>query len=221
MEKDMKPTIKKENVKPLFDSKFIRVFDLQYEKDKHYYDATRRTMEHIAAIKSDTEFRAMLPDAVTCVVILNVTGQEPRLLLTREYRYPAGQFLLSPPAGLLDPEDESTENPVLTAAKREIQEETGISLSQTDTLSVINPLLFSSPGMTDESNALVCAVANLPDLSSLSQKGAVGSECFDGFELLSPEAAREILLSGRDKEGIFYSIYTWAALMYFVSNLWR
>ena len=110
--------------------------------------------------------------------------------------------------------------PILTAAIREIREETGISLKE-DALSIINPLLFSSPGMTDESNALVCAVANLSDLSSLSQKGAVGSERFDGFELLTPKAAREILLAGKDKDGIFYSVYTWAALMYFVSGLWR
>lgn len=221
MEENLKPNIKKENVKLLFDSKFIKVFDLQYGENKHYFDATRRTAEHLTATKSDAEFRIMLPDAVTCVVILNVPGQEPKLLLTREYRYPTGQFLLSPPAGLLDPEDETAQNPVLTAAKREIQEETGILLDEKDTLSVINPLLFSSPGMTDESNALVCAVANLPDLSSLSQKGAVGSECFDGFVLLSHEDAKKILMTGRDKDGIFYSVYTWAALMYFISDLWR
>ncbi|MCI9334800.1 MAG: NUDIX hydrolase [Lachnospiraceae bacterium] len=220
MEKNQKPIIKKENVRPLFDSKFIKVFDLQYEEDKHYFDATRRTMDRLAATKSDGEFRAMLPDAVTCVVILSIPDQEPMLLLSKEYRYPAGQFLLSPPAGLLDPEDELAKSPILSAAIREIREETGISLKE-DALSIINPLLFSSPGMTDESNALVCAVANLSDLSSLSQKGAVGSERFDGFELLTPKAAREILLAGKDKDGIFYSVYTWAALMYFVSGLWR
>ena len=221
MEKKLKPTNKKENVRPLFESKFIKVFDLQYGENKHYFDATRRDLGRLAATKSDTEFRAMLPDAVTCVVILKVADQEPRLLLSREYRYPAGQFLLSPPAGLLDPEDESTENPVLTAARREIREETGILLNDKDTLSVINPLLFSSPGMTDESNALVCAVVNLPDLSALTQKGAVGSECFDGFELLSREDARKLLSAGKDRDGIFYSVYTWAALMYFISDLWR
>lgn len=221
MKKNRKPIIKKENVKPLFDSKFIKVFDLQYEENKHYFDATRRDAGRLTATKSDTEFRAMLPDAVTCVVILKIPEQEPKLLLTREYRYPAGQFLLSPPAGLLDPEDESTKSPILTAAKREIQEETGIVLGERDTLSLINPLLFSSPGMTDESNALVCAVANLPDLSSLSQAGAVGSECFDGFEFLSLDDAKKILQDGKDKDGIFYSVYTWAALMYFISGLWR
>ena len=217
----MKPTTKKENVKPLFDSKFIKVFDLQYEEGKHYYDATRRSLDRIAAVKSEEEFRAMLPDAVTCVVILNIKDEEPKLLLSKEYRYPAGQFLLSPPAGLLDPEDADTENPILTAAKREIKEETGLTITEKDSLFVINPLLFSSPGMTDESNALACAVVRLEDKSILSQDGAVGSECFDGFELLSRQEAMEILKSGKDKNGIFYSVYTYCCLMYFVSDLWR
>lgn len=217
----MKPIIKKENVVSLFESRFIKVFDLQYDEGKHYYDATRRPLEKIMAIKSDEEFRQTLPDAVTCVVIVKVKDDEPKLLLTREYRYPTGQFLLSPPAGLLDPEDEADENPLLTTAKREIEEETGICMTEQDTLFVINPLLFSSPGMTDESNALVCAVAHIDTLDCLSQQGAVGTECFDGFELLSQEEAKAILKSGRDKEGIFYSVYTWSALMYFISDLWR
>ena len=217
----MKPEIKKEQVKPLFESKFIKVFDLQYEEGKHYIDATRRPVDNLMAIKSDEEFNNALPDAVTCVVILNIRNEEPKLLLDYEYRYPAGQFLLSPPAGLLDPEDAFTAKPLLATAKREIEEETGLILSETDKLFTINPLLFSTPGMTDESNALVCAVINLENTSSLTQTGAVGSECFDGFELLTKEDARKLLQDGRDKNGIFYSIFTWAALMYFVSDLWK
>lgn len=217
----MKPVIRKENVVSLFESRFIKVFDLQYEEGKHYYDASRRPLEKLMATKSDEEFRNALPDAVTCVVILDVKGDEPKLLLTREYRYPTGQFLLSPPAGLLDKEDEEQAEPLLCTAKREIEEETGIVLKDTDSVYVINPLLFSSPGMTDESNALVCAVAHLDDLSCLSQQGAVGSECFDGFVLLTAEEARETLKTGRDNEGCFYSVYTWSALMYFLSDMWK
>ena len=217
----MKPIIRKENVKPLFESKFLRVFDLQYEEGKHYFDATRRPLENIVATKSDEDFKAMLPDAVTCVVILRIKDEEPKLLLTKEYRYPTGRFLISPPAGLLDPEDASVASPILATAKREILEETGLVVGEGDSLSVISPLLFSSPGMTDESNALVCAVITLNDTSSLSQDGAVGSECFDGFMLLSAEEAKDILKAGCDPDGIFYSVYTWGALMYFISDLWR
>ena len=218
---DMKPVIKKENIKSLFESKFIKVFDLQYEKGKHYYDASRRPLDQLVAIKSEEEFRAILPDAVTCVVILNIKDEEPKLLLSREYRYPTGQFLLSPPAGLLDPEDSNTENPILTAAKREIKEETGLTITEKDSPFIINPVLFSSPGLTDESNALACAVIQLDNVSDLSQDGAIGSECFDGFELLSKHEATEILKNGTDRYGIFYSVYTYCCLMYFVSDLWK
>lgn len=217
----MKPEIKKEHVKPLFESKFIKVFDLQYEEGKHYFDATRRPADNLMAIKSDEEFKSALPDAVTCIVIFNIPGEDPMLLLDYEYRYPAGQFLLSPPAGLLDPEDANTPDPLLATAKREIEEETGLILKEEDNLFTINPLLFSTPGMTDESNALVCAVIRSADTSALTQEGAVGSECFNGFELLTKAEATKILTNGRDENGIFYSVFTWAALMYFVSDLWK
>lgn len=215
----MKPKIKKENIKPLFESKFIRVFDLQYGEGTHYYDATRRQADNLMAVKSEEEFKCALPDAVTCVVILN--GQEPKLLLDYEFRYPTGQFLLSPPAGLLDPEDAACAEPLLATARREIEEETGLVLTEKDRIFTINPLLFSTPGMTDESNALVCAVVNTSDIATLSQKGALGTECFNGFEFLTKEEATALLANGRDKNGIFYSVFTWAALMYFVSDLWK
>lgn len=217
----MKPEIKEKNVKTLFESKFIKVFDLQYEEGKHYYDASRRPLENLMAVKSDNEFKTALPDAVTCVVILNIKDQKPKLLLDYEYRYPTGQFLLSPPAGLIDPEDATSIDPLLSTAKREIEEETGLIPGEQDKLFTINPLLFSTPGMTDESNALVCAVLHLEDTTALSQAGAVGSECFNGFELLTKEEATKLLSEGHDKHGIFYSVFTWAALMYFVSDLWK
>ena len=37
----------------------------------------------------------------------------------------------------------------------------------------------------------------------------------------APKEAEEILKAGKDRDGIFYSVYTWACLMYFVSGLWR
>lgn len=217
----MKPIIKKENVQTMLDARFIRVFDLQYAEGKHYFDATRRTLDDLVAIKSDAEFKQMLPDAVTCVVILNIDGEEPKLLLTNEYRYPTGQFLLSPPAGLLDASDKAAKEPLISTAIREIKEETGLDVTASDRVFVINPLLFSSPGMTDESNALVCAVLSLKDTSSLTQEGAQGSEVFDGFHLLTKEEAKNILRRGSDENGIFYSIFAWGAMMYFISDMWR
>ena len=106
--------------------------------------------------------------------------------------------------------------------KREIYEETGIVVDENrDEIFVINKLLFSSPGMTDESNGLVCVKLHLDNLDMLDQTGAVGQEFFDGFELVSEEKARELIRAGIDDKGHYYSVYTWAALMYFISGLWK
>lgn len=225
MEKENQRQLTGENVKVLFESPFVRVADLQYAPGKHYYDATRRKAEELTAVMSDEEFRDMLPDAVSCFVILDMPGKEPRLLLSREYRYPVGRFMLSVPAGLIDEEDKEKEKEeaVLAAAAREIQEETGLAVRKErgDLVAIVNPLVFSTPGLTDESNALICAVLHPENQEELSQEGAVGSELFDGFELLTRDMALETLRRGRDREGNFYPLYTWAALMYFVSDMWQ
>lgn len=49
----------------------------------------------------------------------------------------------------------------------------------------------------------------------------MGAECFDGFVALTIDDAGRILKQGTDDKGIFYSVYTWAALMYFVSGMWK
>lgn len=215
-----RPNITKDCIKTVTENRFFSLVDIQYAPGKHYFSTGRHKPDEIVAVKSTEEFKEMLPDAITCFVILKCKG-ESRLLLLKEFRYPTGQFLVSPPAGLVDPEDKDLPNPHFATAIREIKEETGIDVKDTDKLILVNPLAFSSPGMTDESNGLVCAVVELEDFSSLSEDGAVGSECFDGNMLLDKEQAKEMLKRGRDEGGIFYSIFTWAALMYFVSGMWE
>ena len=229
--------IKEECIDTLCDVKYLKLYDLKYREGKHYFDATRRAKADIVAIKSDEEFRRMLPDAVTIGVVVRLKDEEPKLLLQYEYRYPTGQFLLSPVAGLIDPEDKEEyekavkadakaensgleaafDNALFSAAKREIHEETGIEMKATDSICVLNPCAFSSPGMTDESNAFLFAEVALDNLDCLNQNGAVGSELFNGFELVNKEEARKLYRSGRDKYGYFYSLATWAVLAYFIS----
>lgn len=220
MEKTV-PVITKDKVKTVFDNKYVKVFDLQYEEGKHYLDATRRPLDELTAIKSDKELKEMIPDAVSCVVILNIKNKEPLLCLTREYRFPAGRFLLSVPAGLIDKEDIEKGNPLLITAEREICEETGIKIESTDKMTIISPLLFSTPGMTDESNAVVQVVLNRDSMPKMSQDGAEGTECFDGFIMMNKEEALKTLKAGSDNNGIYFSTYTWIALMTFVSGLWQ
>ncbi|MCQ2422152.1 MAG: NUDIX hydrolase [Lachnospiraceae bacterium] len=211
-----KPIIKNEQVDTLYDAKYLKLYDLRYMEGKHYFDCTRRDASAIVAVKSDEEFRSMLPDAVTIAVVLHLPDEEPKLLLSYEYRYPVGRFLLSPVAGLLDPEDAETDDPLRTGAIREIFEETGVRMAETDTLTVLNPCAFSSPGMTDESNAFLRADITVENTEMLSQSGAVGSELFNGFELVTKEEARKLFRTGRDRFGNTFSLATWVILADFV-----
>ena len=213
----MNREINKEKIETLYESRFLKCFDLQYAEGKHYYVASRRGKEDLVAGKADDEFRSMLPDAVTIAVVLHLPGNDTRLLMSYEYRYPVGQFLLSPVAGLLDPGDRDSDNPLVNAAVREIREETGITVKETDRVYVLNPCAFSTPGMTDESNAFLCAEITLDNLDELNQNGAEGSELFDGFELLDRERAQEIFRNGRDEHGNFYSLAAWMVLSIFLS----
>ena len=213
-----KIVIEKDRIVPVFTSEYINVADLQFAEGRHYYDVSRRPFGEFAAAKTDDEFKAMLPDAVSCAIILAAKGKEDRLLLTYEYRYPVGRFLLSPPAGLIDPEDRTAPDPLKTTAVREIREETGLEVGKNDDFFVVNPIVFSSPGMTDESNALVGFVLYDPDESRLTQENTVGLECFDGFRIVTKSEAEKILKNGKDEFGNGYSVYTWMALQTFVTG---
>jgi ADP-ribose pyrophosphatase len=214
----MNQEIDRQSIDMLCETKFLSCYDLRHAEGKHYFEASRRKKEDLVVRKTDAEFREMLPDAVTIAVVLHLPGNETRLLMSYEYRYPVGQFLLSPVAGLLDPEDRQSDSPLVNAAVREIREETGLTVKESDRVSVLNPCAFSTPGMTDESNAFLCAEITLENLDDLNQDGAVGTELFDGFELLDRERAERIFRTGRDDHGNFYSLAAWMVLSIFLSN---
>ncbi len=207
----------KDRIETLYGTRFLKCYDLQYAEGKHYYEASRREKNALVAAMPDAEFRGMLPDAVTVAVVLRLPGNDTRLLMNYEYRYPVGRFLLSPVAGLLDPEDRESPDPLVRAAIREIKEESGLTVKETDRVTVLNPCAFCTPGITDESNAFLCAEIALDDLRELDQSGAVGAEQFRGFELLDRERARKIFLAGRDEQGNFYSLAAWMVLSIFLA----
>jgi ADP-ribose pyrophosphatase len=65
-----------------------------------------------------------------------------RVLMIRQYRHPAGQYLWELPAGLRDQPGE----PPLETARRELAEETGLAAGRWSTLVDLRP----SPGMSTE-----------------------------------------------------------------------
>ena len=68
-------------------------------------------------------------------------GDNPQLLLLRQYRYAAGGYIYEVPAGRLD----GDESPA-TCAARELKEETGCTAEKLEPLFT----MFTTPGFTDE-----------------------------------------------------------------------
>ncbi|MBQ6550524.1 MAG: NUDIX hydrolase [Lachnospiraceae bacterium] len=208
----------KSSVNVLYGTRFLSLYDYEYKEGRHYYVASRRKKDDLVLGKSDEDAQSMLPDAVTVAVVLHLPDGEERLLLFYEYRYPAGRFLLSPVAGLIDPEDEKTPEPLVSAAVREIKEEAGLTVKETDTVRTVIPVSYCTPGMTDETNAFLRADVAVSDLSGLDHGGAVGSELFREFVLLDRTEAEKIYREARDEYGNWFSLATWTVLGIFLSG---
>ena len=74
---------------------------------------------------------------------------EDKIVLVKQYRYPIGDYIYELPAGLVDDDED-----VLTAAKREMFEETGLNFVVSKSAWNARPWL-SSPGMTDEACTVI------------------------------------------------------------------
>lgn len=68
-------------------------------------------------------------------------GDDPQLLLIKQYRYAAGGFIYEIPAGMLDPDEDPRD-----CAARELREETGCTAEKLEFLFT----LLTTPGFTDE-----------------------------------------------------------------------
>jgi ADP-ribose pyrophosphatase len=82
------------------------------------------------------------PGASAIVPFLNdPTGENPQVLMIRQYRYASGGFLYEIPAGRLDPGEDPH-----NCAVRELKEETGCTAELVEHLFTT----YTTPGFTDE-----------------------------------------------------------------------
>jgi ADP-ribose pyrophosphatase len=82
------------------------------------------------------------PGASAVVPFLtDAAGDDPQLLLIKQYRYAAGDFIYEIPAGKLDGGEDPAE-----CARRELREETGCTAERIEHLYTF----FTTPGFTDE-----------------------------------------------------------------------
>lgn len=102
-----------------------------------------------------------------CVAILAVTDDK-RVILVEQFRPPVGRRVIELPAGLAGDIPLQEDEPLLTAAKRELKEETGYVGKNWTMLSEG----VSSAGMTDEFVTMFYATG----LTKMTDGGGVGNE---------------------------------------------
>jgi ADP-ribose pyrophosphatase len=106
-----------------------------------------RVTEDKAADKTGWEIKRSVVRHLGSAVMMPV-DEKNRILLVRQYRLPAGQFLWELPAGKID-EGETA----LQAAKRELGEETGLKAKKWKKLTTF----FPSPGYVEEKMTIFLA----------------------------------------------------------------
>lgn len=145
-------------LKLLAETKFLSLYDAEYEnkagKLKHWIIASRKKYDTLKKQCFEKQ-----EDGLDAVVIAAFHETSLGIVMIKQYRVPLNEYVYELPAGLIDGNETIDD-----AVERELKEETGLTLIK------INPQMgrdkaYLSPGMTDESAALVFCICE-GDLSN-------------------------------------------------------
>jgi ADP-ribose diphosphatase len=130
------------------------------------------------------------------VVILAVDDSQggPRVLLERQYRYAARDFMFELPAGRIDPDEDA-----LTAGKRELREETGYTARRWKQALFFYP----SPGVLEETMTVFLARGLKPGVAQPESDERIEHELVP----LSRVVAQ--VMSGRIRDGKTIASVLW------------
>lgn len=141
--------------------KFLNLYKL-YAENKH-----NKPLEYLIAsrAKEVDDLKAINNNKESDTVAIFAITEGARIILIRQYRYAIGDYIYELPAGLVDPGES-----IYEAAKRELKEETGLSLHIYE--SEFSGPFYSSAGLTDECCSIVFGIAS----GEISDKNTEESE---------------------------------------------
>jgi ADP-ribose pyrophosphatase len=137
------------------------------------------------------------------IMALDESGKEPRILLARQYRYAAQQEMWEFPAGGKDEGEDD-----LTAAKRELAEETGYSAREWKRALYF----YVSPGFLDETMAVFLA----RDL--VKGKARPEEDEVISLKFVSVTSAVKLVMDGKIQDAKTISGVLWLAQKYQIPN---
>jgi len=171
------------DLKVLAKTNFLSLYNADYinkgGKEKTWTIATRKSKEAL-----EEQFFQGKEDKMDAVVILAYHKEEKKLVAIRQFRVPLNNYVYELPAGLIDNNDD-----IISTVERELKEETGLKLEEVIENKIGNKL-YLSPGMTDESVALVYCTCS----GKISTENLEEDEDIETI-LLSKEDAIKILNS--------------------------
>lgn len=127
-----------QTLKRLTDLRWLNLFEVAYE---HSSGKTGKWQFASRRVNPPLSTEPLQPDAVFIVPLLQ-TPQGRRLVMTKEFRVPLGDYEYSCPAGLKEADEE-----IETTIRRELAEETGLVLT---TIYGASPVVVTSAGLADE-----------------------------------------------------------------------
>ena len=188
--------IKIKGSRKLTDENWLNLFDVRYKAaagpEKSWQMASRQNEPKCITGSYQR------PDAV---VIVPFHTARNRMVIIREFRVPLDDYEYGFPAGLVD-KGESVEQ----AARRELMEETGLTVSR---FIKVSPPIYSSAGMTDESVAMVYVECE----GEPSNSANTDSEIIE-IQLISPDEALDLLSDSTLK----FDAKAWLVISQFAEN---
>ena len=171
------------NLSLMAGSKYLSLYSCDYvNKAGNVKNWTIASRKGYTILKE--QFEGIREEKVDAVIIAAIHKDTDKLVLVRQFRVPINDYLYELPAGLVDGNEE-----IENAVKRELKEETGLELLQVD-WDKSRKKVYSSPGMTDESVALLyCTCQGTVSKDNLEEDEDL--ECI----LVSREEAEKLLKS--------------------------